>query len=89
MGSGRATVPELEALRICLRMSAWLWLTGCRTSESARIRGLYTLWRDRTVSEPPALALGPVGACLNRQVLLVLISSAHTLKGPPHRALGS
>lgn len=47
LGSRSVELPEDEEPRTCLRISAWLWLMGCRTSESARIRGLYTFeWKD-------------------------------------------
>lgn len=38
-------LPEEDEPRICLRVSAWLWLTGCMTSELALILGLYTFKR--------------------------------------------
>lgn len=42
-------LPEDDEPRICLRVSAWLWLMGCVTSEFALILGLYTFkWKDST-----------------------------------------
>lgn len=41
----RKSFPEEDEPRICLRVSAWLWLTGCMTSELALILGLYTFKR--------------------------------------------
>lgn len=44
-------LPEEDELRICLRVSAWLWLMGCLTSELALMRGLYTFkGKDSTFS---------------------------------------
>lgn len=44
-------LPEDDEPRICLRMSAWLWLMGCVTSEFALILGLYTCKRkDSTLT---------------------------------------
>lgn len=40
------TLPEGEDRRSCFRISAWLWLMGCRTRELALIRGLYTYNRN-------------------------------------------
>lgn len=57
------TLPEGEDPRSCLRVSAWLWLMGCRTRELALIRGLYTFNRNtaclietllETQEQPPA-----------------------------------
>ena len=45
MAPGPTGLPEGEAPRSCLRVSAWLWLMGCVTSESALILGLYTFER--------------------------------------------
>ena len=42
---GSAVLPEEDEPRICLRISAWLWLMGCMTSEFALILGLYTFKR--------------------------------------------
>ena len=51
MAPGPTGLPEGEAPRSCLRVSAWLWLMGCVTSESALILGLYTFeWKDRGLS---------------------------------------
>lgn len=42
-------LPGEDEPTICLRISAWLWLMGCMTSEFALILGLYTCERKDSI----------------------------------------